>query len=162
MISRLKQHASRAESRSAGAMTPLALSLSPIEFVDCTRHAQGREERLCSFSSRRRRRSLHPLARWRIPASSLVLATRDLTRRRSCPRSRVRRSRCVSAPRELAAGGDGAGVVHAPHCVPCRLWRERRPPIPPLLLTDDTDTDIRVRINTDIGRLYLLCLTNKC
>ena len=35
-------------------------------------------------------------------------------------------------------------------------------PIPPLLLTDDTDTDIKVRTNTDIGKLYLLCLTNKC
>ena len=31
-----------------------------------------------------------------------------------------------------------------------------------LILTDDTDTDIRVRTNTEIGKLYLLCLTNKC
>ena len=45
---------------------------------------------------------------------------------------------------------------------PIRIPIARLIPIPPLRLTDDTDTDIRVRTNTDIGKLYLLCLTNKC
>ena len=45
---------------------------------------------------------------------------------------------------------------------PIRIPIAKFIPIPPLLLTDDTDTDIRVRTNTEIGKLYLLCLTNKC
>ena len=45
---------------------------------------------------------------------------------------------------------------------PIKIPIARFIPIPPRLLIDETDTDIRVRTNTDIGKLYLLCLINKC
>ena len=35
-------------------------------------------------------------------------------------------------------------------------------PVPPLLLNDDTESAIRVRIKHDKGIVYLLCLTSKC
>ena len=45
---------------------------------------------------------------------------------------------------------------------PIRIPKARLIPIPPLLLTEETDTEIKVRTNTENGKLYLLCLTNKC
>ena len=44
---------------------------------------------------------------------------------------------------------------------PNEMPKARFTPIPPLLLKEETDTPISVKINAENGRLHLLCLTNK-
>ena len=44
---------------------------------------------------------------------------------------------------------------------PNEMPKARFTPIPPLLLKEETDTPISVKINAEKGRLHLLCLTNK-
>ena len=44
---------------------------------------------------------------------------------------------------------------------PMAMPKAKFTPIPPLLLNEETETPIRVKINAEKGKLHLLCLTNK-